>query len=64
MKWQGHTNQLWTQPKIRKRLRRCGTRCEYILNIEVAKFSKGGKANLDEDAGLDMHAPTPAPEAV
>ena len=35
-----------------------------ILERYMAKFSKGGKANLDEDAGLDMHAPTPAPEAV
>ena len=37
-----------------------------ILERYMAKFSKGGKANLDDDAGLDLdtHAPAPAPEAM
>ena len=38
-----------------------------ILERYMAKFSKGGTANLDDDAGLDMNtvdnAPAPAPEA-
>ena len=35
-----------------------------ILERYMAKFSKGGKVNLDDDAGLDVRAPAPAPEAV
>ena len=37
-----------------------------ILERYMAKFSKGGKANLDDDAGLDLdtHATAPAPEAM
>ena len=35
-----------------------------ILQRYMAKFSKGGKANLNDDAGLDMDAPAPAPDAV
>ena len=37
-----------------------------ILERYMAKFSKGGKADLDDDAGLDLdtHAPAPAPEAM
>ena len=37
-----------------------------ILERYMAKFSKGGTANLDDGAGLDMdtvdNAPAPAPE--